>query len=34
MDQNHVLTEDDVENGYVLTCQAHPVTKKVRIDYC
>jgi ring-1,2-phenylacetyl-CoA epoxidase subunit PaaE len=33
MDQNHVLTVDDVENGYVLTCQAHPVTKKLRIDY-
>lgn len=34
MDQNHVLSDEDVESGYVLTCQAHPVTKKLRIDYC
>ena len=33
MDQNHVLSADEVADGHVLTCQAHPVTDKVRIDY-
>lgn len=33
MDQNHVLDEDEVAEGYVLTCQAHPVTEEVRLDY-
>ncbi|UUW90712.1 fatty acid desaturase [Pimelobacter simplex] len=33
MDQNHVLDEDEVADGYVLTCQAHPVTEELRVDY-
>jgi ring-1,2-phenylacetyl-CoA epoxidase subunit PaaE len=33
MDQNHVLDAEEVADGYVLTCQAHPVTEEVRIDY-
>ncbi|GAA3686026.1 fatty acid desaturase [Nocardioides ginsengisoli] len=33
MDQNHVLDEEQVAQGYVLTCQAHPVTGEVRVDY-
>jgi len=33
MDQNHVLDAQKVADGYVLTCQAHPVTESVRLDY-
>lgn len=33
MDQNHVLDDEEVAGGYVLTCQAHPVTEEVRLDY-
>ena len=33
MDQNHVLDEVEVDTGYVLTCQAHPVSEELRIDY-
>ena len=33
MDQNHVLDDDEVATGYVLTCQAHPVSEELRVDY-
>jgi len=33
MDQNHVLDDAEIATGYVLTCQAHPVTEEVRLDY-
>ncbi len=33
MDLNHGLSEGEVEAGYVLTCQAHPISKNVSIDY-
>lgn len=33
MDQNHVLDEAEVADGYVLTCQAHPTTEQVHVDY-
>lgn len=33
MDQNHVLDDDEITNGYILTCQAHPVSEELRIDY-
>lgn len=33
MDQDHVLTEEDLAQGYVLTCQAHPTSAELRIDY-
>lgn len=33
MDNNFALTDQEVEEGYVLTCQAHPLTEKVVVDY-
>ena len=33
MDLNHALTEDEITRGYILTCQAHPVSARVVVDY-
>src|SRR5262249_46481567 len=33
MDLNHALAADDRRAGYVLTCQAHPLTARVVLDY-
>lgn len=33
MDANFALTDAEVEEGYILTCQAHPLTEKVVVDY-
>jgi ring-1,2-phenylacetyl-CoA epoxidase subunit PaaE len=33
MDLNHSLTEQEVADGYILTCQSHPVTAEVEIDF-
>ncbi len=33
MDRNWALVDSEVEAGYVLTCQAHPLTDAVTVDY-
>lgn len=33
MDENYALEPDEVEKGYVLTCQSHPTSEKVAVDY-
>ena len=33
MDANYALTDAEVEDGFVLTCQAHPLTANVVIDF-
>lgn len=33
MDMNYALTEEEVQKGYILTCQSHPITPKVVVDY-
>ncbi|MEQ8324772.1 MAG: FAD-binding oxidoreductase [Vicingaceae bacterium] len=33
MAMNYALTDEEVEDGYVLTCQSHPISSKVVIDY-
>ena len=33
MDANYALEEEEVEQGFILTCQSHPLTDKVVIDF-
>ena len=33
MENNSVLTDDEIEDGIVLTCQAHPTTATIVVDY-
>lgn len=33
MDANFALTDKEVEEGFILTCQSHPLTEKVVVDY-
>ncbi len=33
MDENWGLEPDEVEKGFILTCQSHPTTQKVVVDF-
>lgn len=33
MDLNHALTEEEVAAGFILTCQAHPISDNVVVDF-
>jgi ring-1,2-phenylacetyl-CoA epoxidase subunit PaaE len=33
MIKNSILTDQEVNEGFILTCQAHPTTSKISIDY-
>jgi len=33
MDVNYALTEKEVQQGYILTCQSHPLTPTMVVDY-
>lgn len=33
MDERDSLTDDEIEDGFILTCQSHPLTDDVFIDY-
>lgn len=33
MVKNQILTDSEIEDGFILTCQAHPLTPTLKIDY-
>jgi ring-1,2-phenylacetyl-CoA epoxidase subunit PaaE len=33
MDVNYALEKDEVEAGYILTCQAHPTSEKLIVSF-
>jgi ring-1,2-phenylacetyl-CoA epoxidase subunit PaaE len=33
MDEDEGLTDEEIEEGYVLTCQSHPLTDEVKVEY-
>jgi ring-1,2-phenylacetyl-CoA epoxidase subunit PaaE len=33
MDVNWGLEQDEIDAGYILTCQAHPTSVKVVVDF-
>jgi ring-1,2-phenylacetyl-CoA epoxidase subunit PaaE len=33
MEMNYALSDDEVEEGYILSCQAHPTTEKCVVDF-
>lgn len=33
MSKNQILTEEEIEEGFILTCQAHPTTPSLKVDY-
>ena len=33
MDLNYTLAKEEVERGFVLTCQSHPASEKVVLDF-
>ncbi len=33
MDSDQALRPEEIENGYILTCQSHPISKKVVVDF-
>lgn len=33
MDKNSILSETEIADGFILTCQAHPITQKIKVDF-
>ena len=33
MDKNFTLTDEEIAEGYILTCQAHPTSEEITVSY-
>ena len=33
MVRNQILTDSEIEEGFILTCQSHPTTPSIKVDY-
>lgn len=33
MDHNAILTEEDIADGFILGCQARPITQEVKVEF-
>jgi ring-1,2-phenylacetyl-CoA epoxidase subunit PaaE len=33
MDEREGLSDSEIDDGYILTCQSHPLTDDVKIEY-
>jgi len=33
MEMNYALSDQEVADGFILTCQAHPASEKLVVDY-
>ena len=33
MDSNQSLRPEEIDDGYILTCQSHPISKKIVVDF-
>jgi ring-1,2-phenylacetyl-CoA epoxidase subunit PaaE len=33
MEKNQILTDGEIAEGFILTCQAHPITPTLKVDY-
>ena len=33
MDNNQILTDDELEDGYILSCQARPTSDEVEVNF-
>jgi ring-1,2-phenylacetyl-CoA epoxidase subunit PaaE len=33
MDRNQALQADEIAQGFILTCQSHPISRRVVVDY-
>ena len=33
MDNNQILTDDEIQDGYILSCQSRPSSNEVEINY-